>query len=72
MGAVEQQAMLHATQRRREIRRARIDAAMARLDAGEYGRCPRCEEDIEPRRLELDPAAPLCGRCARAVESRSR
>lgn len=72
MAAVEQQAMLHATQRRREIRRLRIDAALARLDAGEYGRCPRCGEAIEAKRLAFDPATPLCGPCARRVESRSR
>lgn len=72
MAAVEQQAMLHAAQRRREMRRARIDAALARLDAGEYGACPRCGEAIEPRRLAHDPAAPLCGTCARSLESRSR
>lgn len=72
MAAIEQQAMQHATQRRREIRRVRIDAALARLDAGEYGTCPRCGEDIEAKRLALDPAAPLCGACARSLEARSR
>jgi len=72
MAAIEQQAMLHATQRRREIRRLRIDAALARLDAGEYGLCPRCEEPIEARRLDFDPATPLCGACARALDARSR
>lgn len=72
MAMVEQQAMLRATQRRREIRRLRIDAALARLDAGEYGRCPRCGEDIEAKRLALDPAVPLCGTCARSLEPRPR
>jgi len=72
MSAIEEQAMLHAVQRRRELRRARIDAALARLAAGEYGTCPRCGEEIEPRRLEHDPSTPLCGACARRLDTRSR
>lgn len=72
MAGLEQQAMLQAAQRRREIRRRRIEAALERLEAGEYGLCGRCEEAIEPKRLAFDPAAPLCGACARSVESGSR
>lgn len=72
MAAIEQQAMLHATQRRREARRIQIDAALARLEAGEYGRCSRCGEGIEPKRLEFDPAVSLCGTCLRLIESRRR
>jgi DnaK suppressor protein len=71
MSMIEQQAMSQATLRRREIRRARIEGALARLDAGEYGSCPRCGEDIEAKRLALDPAVPLCGACARSLDTRS-
>lgn len=65
MSAIEQQAMLQATQRRREVRGRAIEAALARLEAGEYGECVRCGEPIDPRRLALDPAVAQCMPCAR-------
>jgi RNA polymerase-binding transcription factor DksA len=43
---------------------ARIDAALARIAAGTYGRCARCGELIEPRRLEANPYAVQCTDCA--------
>jgi DnaK suppressor protein len=45
-----------------------IEAALARIAAGDYGICLRCEEDINPRRLALDPTLPLCITCASARE----
>jgi DnaK suppressor protein len=45
-----------------------IDAAIARLDAGEYGRCRDCAEDIDRRRLEALPYALLCTDCAERRE----
>lgn len=47
---------------RREI--LHIDAAIARVDAGEYGVCRDCEQDIDPRRLAALPYALLCTECA--------
>ena len=47
---------------RREI--AQIDAALARLDAGEFGICTDCEQEIDPRRLKALPSALLCTECA--------
>lgn len=43
-----------------------IDAALARIDAGTYGRCERCARPIEPARLEAVPTATACIRCATA------
>jgi DnaK suppressor protein len=42
----------------------RIDAALARIDAGTYGTCARCGEPIEPRRLAASPYAIQCAECA--------
>jgi len=64
-GAMQEQAMAQELERRREVEIARIDAALERLAEGEYGWCLTCGEAIEPRRLELDPATPLCLTCAR-------
>lgn len=47
---------------RREI--VQIDAALARLEAGEYGVCTDCEQEIDPRRLKALPYALLCTECA--------
>jgi RNA polymerase-binding transcription factor DksA len=41
-----------------------IDAALSKLEAGVYGRCESCGEDITPARLEAMPAARLCITCA--------
>jgi RNA polymerase-binding transcription factor DksA len=42
-----------------------LDAALARVEAGTYGVCMRCEEPIEPGRLAVLPEATLCADCAR-------
>jgi RNA polymerase-binding transcription factor DksA len=40
-----------------------IDAALARLDAGTYGRCVSCGAEIPEERLELRPFAGRCVAC---------
>ncbi|PFG62678.1 TraR/DksA family transcriptional regulator [Thioclava sp. ES.031] len=37
-----------------------IDAALARIEAGEYGFCVTCGERIDEARLDLLPATPFC------------
>ena len=64
MDAIQQQAMALETGRRREIELMKIGSALARLDAGDYGYCVMCDEPIEAKRLELDPAVPTCLKCA--------
>ena len=65
MDAMQQQAMADETQRRRHVRLAQIDAALVRLDDGEYGYCVTCCEKINADRLAIDPAIALCLRHAR-------
>ncbi len=43
---------------------AAIDAALARLAEGRYGRCDRCGQPIGEDRLAARPAALTCVRCA--------
>ncbi len=64
MDALQSQAMALETQRRRELRRARIKAALARLEEGEYGACVTCGEEIGEARLAVDPTTPTCVDCA--------
>ena len=47
---------------RRQV--AMIDAALARIDAGDYGVCVDCESEIDPKRLHALPFALLCAECA--------
>jgi DnaK suppressor protein len=49
---------------------AAIEAAIARLDAGRYGRCTGCGRPIAPERLEALPWAALCIDCQRATARR--
>lgn len=63
----EQSVMISLTDgERREV--ARIDAAIARVDAGEYGICQDCAQRIDPRRLAALPYALLCADCAERRE----
>ncbi|WP_439104789.1 TraR/DksA family transcriptional regulator [Celeribacter marinus] len=41
-----------------------IAAALARLDAGDYGFCGKCGEAIGEERLDLLPYTPFCRSCA--------
>lgn len=64
MDAMQQQAMAQNTRQRALIELKRIDAAIARCNDGSYGMCISCDDEINPKRLELDPAATLCIDCA--------
>ncbi len=66
MDAMQQQAMAIESERRRELDRRRIDAALKRIESGEYGFCTRCGEEIAKKRLDLDPTVPTCIGCAGA------
>jgi len=68
MDAMQAQAMSLETGRRRRQHISKIDAALERARAGDYGGCLECGEIINPGRLEADPAATLCITCAEARE----
>lgn len=64
MDALQGQAMAQETERRRKNELQRIDAALTRIDTGNYGYCVNCDEEISEKRLTLDPSTPLCIDCA--------
>lgn len=64
MDALQVQAMALEASRRRAAELRRIEAALRRIDAEEYGYCVECGEEIVVRRLEFDPATPYCVACA--------
>ena len=69
MDALQPPAMQLETARRRGIEIQRIDAALKRMDEGEFGYCVSCGIDIEPKRLENDPTTPTCFDCAEMSEN---
>lgn len=63
-GADEAVAVELGDHDRRELRE--IDAAIARMDGGTYGRCERCGHAVGRQRLRAVPEARLCVGCAEA------
>ncbi|MDG1417653.1 MAG: TraR/DksA family transcriptional regulator [Maricaulis sp.] len=64
MDSIQVQAMANAAEARRATEIRRIDAALIRVEDDEYGWCVACGDAIEPKRLDVDPAAPRCAECA--------
>jgi RNA polymerase-binding transcription factor DksA len=48
---------------------AETDAALLRIEAGQYGRCDRCGSTIEIQRLRIHPQTRYCMRCHHALET---
>ncbi len=66
----EQYTLTRLTEaQRREV--AMIDAALQRVDSGDYGVCRDCDTDIDPRRLLALPYALYCADCATRRERRT-
>jgi DnaK suppressor protein len=51
---------------------SKIDAALEKIDAGEYGECRICGEDIGVKRLRARPVAELCIECKSEQEKIER
>jgi DnaK suppressor protein len=50
----------------------KIDEAIARIDAGTYGICDECGEEIRIKRLEARPVAKFCIDCKIRQEQREK
>ncbi len=62
--SLQVQAMANAAEGRRVQRIRLLEAALMRLEQGEYGHCAECGEAINPKRLEIDLAVTHCISCA--------
>lgn len=60
----ENDQVLEALRAEARYELARVNAALARLEAGRYGLCTRCGAAITPARLAAVPQADLCSACA--------
>ena len=60
---------LHLQEAGRDVEELRdIDAALERIEAGEYGQCEQCGNDIGHARLEVQPTATRCIECQSQFE----
>ncbi len=50
---------------------ADIDQALLRMEEGSYGRCTKCNQQIDERRLEALPTARYDAACQEAIEAKS-
>ncbi len=51
---------------------AKIEAALQKIEEGEYGKCMNCGEDIGVKRLKARPVAELCIDCKSEQEKLER
>ena len=61
--AFERQQLAALLEQARQ-RLADVDAALARAETGDYGRCADCGQEIAPERLAARPQARTCIGCA--------
>ena len=59
-------AVSHLDREYNQLRNVR--AALRRIEAGSFGTCQQCDEDINPKRLTAVPWATLCIRCREATD----
>ena len=64
MDAMQTLAMAQAQERKRQHDLVRIEMAMRRIEAGDYGYCAECDAEIPDGRLAIDPMAEKCVGCA--------
>ncbi|WP_288107089.1 molecular chaperone DnaK [Limnobacter sp.] len=62
--ALQQQALAQGLLMRLNNRKRKVEAALTRVNSGTYGLCCACEGDVEPERLNADPASVFCQMCA--------
>jgi len=63
MDAMRAQGMAIETKRRRESQLLKIEASLQRIASGDFGTCLECGEDIDVRRLDVDPTYTRCIKC---------
>jgi DnaK suppressor protein len=64
MDAMQDQQMAQEAARRNQQMLVKIEGALRRMDAGQYGDCFKCGEPIDIRRLQFDPTNTRCIDCA--------
>lgn len=63
-GERENDEVLNALESEAKVEIQQLSNAISRIEAGHYGVCQNCGEDIAAKRLEVQPAAIECISCA--------
>lgn len=66
MDAMQGQQMALETQRRYQQQLLKIEGTLRRMEQGDFGYCLECGEEMDVRRLGIDPTATRCVSCADA------
>jgi DnaK suppressor protein len=66
MDAMQARELALDARRRRQVQRTRLAGALLRLERGEYGDCHICGNELDPRRLDMDPTLTRCVDCSDA------
>lgn len=66
------QSLVFKLKDRERMMLQKIDEALARLDEGSFGVCADCEENIEPKRLEVSPMSTHCISCKEQAEHKQK
>ena len=61
--AMQMQQKVEEVVRKRKRLLQKIDGALRRIEAGEYGRCFVCEKEIDSLTLSSDPTGTRCLNC---------
>jgi len=61
--AMQAQLMAQEGTRLRKRQLQKIDGALRRMEAGEYGKCYICEEELDAPGLSVDPTTTRCENC---------
>lgn len=64
MDAMQMQQIALESSRRRQQQLVKIERAFSRVDTDDYGYCLHCGDEIDVRRLHIDPTNILCIKCA--------
>ena len=63
MDAMQSQQMALETVRRCKDHLVKVEEALQRIESDDYGYCFICDEEIDIRRLMVDPASTRCMEC---------
>lgn len=63
-GERENEEVLNALESEAKIEIQHLSNAITRMENGNYGICQACGESINPKRLQVQPAAEKCIQCA--------
>ena len=63
MDAMQQQSMAVSTRAKAQASLRKVISALNRMDRNDYGFCDRCDEQIQFKRLKVQPEASHCLKC---------